>query len=94
MQKDGPIYMFGEHRNLDRYIESLKKLQGLADKVETVLPCHYITLEGDADVAEYMKHHRDARARGEMVADPYLLRAGEWIEFNGAGAVLKPAQAV
>ena len=31
VQKDGPIYMFGSHRNLDLYIESQKKLCGLAD---------------------------------------------------------------
>ena len=42
--------------------------------LETVLPCHYITLDGDPDVAEYMKHHRAAKARGEKIADPYLLR--------------------
>ena len=26
--------------------------------LDTVLPCHYITLDGDKDVAEYMKHYR------------------------------------
>ena len=61
--------------------------------LETVLPCHYITLDGDKDVAEYMKHHRAAKARGEQIADPYLLRAGDWIEFDAAGKVMKPAKA-
>lgn len=41
VQKKGPIYMFGQHRNLDLYIESQKKLLGIADKIETVLPCHH-----------------------------------------------------
>ena len=39
VQKKGPIYMFGDHRNLDLYIESQKKLCGLADKIDTILPC-------------------------------------------------------
>ena len=58
-----------------------------------MLPCHYITLDGDKDVAEYMKHHRTAKARGESIADPYLLRAGDWIEFDAAGKVVRPAKA-
>ena len=62
--------------------------------LETVLPCHYITLDGDPDVAEYMKHHRAAAARGEPIADPYLLRAGDWITFDDAGKVTHPAKAV
>ena len=28
IQKEGPIYMFGSYRNLDRYIESLRRLPG------------------------------------------------------------------
>lgn len=40
VQKIGPIYMFGNHRNLDLYIESQKKLCEYIDKVDTILPCH------------------------------------------------------
>ncbi len=61
--------------------------------LETVLPCHYITLDGDQDVADYMRHHRAVRDRGERIADPYLLKAGEWIEFDAAGKVVRPAKA-
>lgn len=61
--------------------------------LEAVLPCHYITLEGDRDVAEYMRHHREAKARGETIAAPYLLKSGEWIEFDAAGKVLRPVAA-
>jgi L-ascorbate metabolism protein UlaG (beta-lactamase superfamily) len=61
--------------------------------LETVLPCHYITLDGDHDVAEDMKHHREVKARGDRIADPYLLKSGEWIEFDAAGKVLRPAAA-
>lgn len=41
VQKAGPIYMFGSHRNLDLYIESQKKLCGLADGIKTIIPCHH-----------------------------------------------------
>ena len=61
--------------------------------LETVLPCHYITLDGDPDVADYMRHHGEARARGEAIADALLLRAGDWIEFDAAGKVVRPAEA-
>ncbi|MDB7092481.1 hypothetical protein PM724_00895 [Erysipelatoclostridium ramosum] len=36
----GPIYMFGEHRNLDLYIHSLEKLNTYQNQIETILPSH------------------------------------------------------
>lgn len=59
----------------------------------TVLPCHYITLDGDPDVAAYMEHHRAVRARGERIAEPVLLRAGDWISVDGEGRVVAAAAA-
>lgn len=41
VQKEGPIYMFGKHRHLDSYIESLKKLQGYQGAIQWVLPSHH-----------------------------------------------------
>lgn len=41
VQKDGPIYMFGSHRNLDLYIESLKKLVTIKDQFSILLPSHH-----------------------------------------------------
>jgi L-ascorbate metabolism protein UlaG (beta-lactamase superfamily) len=61
--------------------------------LEAVLPCHYITLDGDPDVASYMAHHAAARARGATVADPYLLHPGDWIEMDASGRVVSPARA-
>lgn len=40
IQKPGPIYMFGSHRNLDQYIENHKKLLSLS-QVKTILPSHH-----------------------------------------------------
>jgi L-ascorbate metabolism protein UlaG (beta-lactamase superfamily) len=58
--------------------------------LETVLPCHYITLEGDRDVQQYMAHHEAAKARGEAIAEALLLKAGDWIELDAAGKVIRP----
>ncbi len=41
LQKEGPIFMFGEHRDLDKYIESHKKLLAMKDEIKTVLPSHH-----------------------------------------------------
>lgn len=41
VQKAGPIYLFGSHRNLNLYIESQKKLEAMADRFETIYPCHH-----------------------------------------------------
>lgn len=36
----GPIYMFGGHRNLDLYLQSLKKLLTYQDDITTIIPSH------------------------------------------------------
>jgi L-ascorbate metabolism protein UlaG (beta-lactamase superfamily) len=54
--------------------------------LKTVFPCHYITLDGDPDVAAYMAEHEAALARGETAPDPVLLRIGDWISFDETGA--------
>ena len=59
----------------------------------TVLPCHYITAEGDPDVADYMRLHGEARARGEAVPDALVLRPGETIALDGAGRLVAEAAA-
>ena len=38
----GPIYMFGEHRNLDLYITSMEKLMKIQDKIKVILPSHHL----------------------------------------------------
>ena len=53
--------------------------------LETVFPCHYITLDGDPDVAAYMRHHAAAGADGRILPDTVLLRGGDWVEFTPDG---------
>lgn len=38
--QDGNIYMFGEGRNLEQYIESFKNLEPYKDKFDTIYPSH------------------------------------------------------
>lgn len=41
VQREGPIYMFGAHRDLEQYIASQAKLWAMRAGFETVLPCHH-----------------------------------------------------
>lgn len=85
VQKDGPIYMFGSHRNLDLYIESQKKLLEIKDQIETILPCHHAY---PIDVSYIEKNLQDAEAlrAGKLFGRPhpsmpcYSYR-GQWTEF-------------
>lgn len=85
VQKDGPIYMFGAHRNLDLYIASQKKLCGLADRIETILPCHHPYPISPAYIERNLQ---DALAlkNGELKgvrhpALPCFSYKGTWTEF-------------
>ncbi len=85
VQKEGPIYMFGPHRNLDLYIESLRKLLPIADKIDTILPCHH---ECPIDSGYIMKNLQDALAlrEGKLEGEkhpslPCSTFRGIWTQF-------------
>ncbi len=50
--------------------------------LETVLPCHYIEPNGNADLAEFQRLHAEAKARGERVPESVVLRPGDWLDLN------------
>lgn len=50
--------------------------------LRTVLPCHYITPDGDPDVAAFESFLSQARNRGERVPESIVMRAGDWLEVN------------
>lgn len=56
--------------------------------LKTVFPCHYITLEGDPDVAEYQRLDAAARAKGQNLATAMYLRAGDWVDVDANGEVV------
>ena len=85
VQKEGPIFMFGAHRNLDLYIESQKKLCGLADHAETILPCHHDCPVGPEYMEKNLKDAIDLKA-GKLKGKkhpfmPCYSYKGRWTEF-------------
>ena len=85
VQKPGPIYMFGDWRSLDLYIESQKKLLELKDSVKTILPCHHEYPIGP-EYIEYNLKDAEALKNGELTGErhPYLPCSsfkGLWTEF-------------
>lgn len=85
VQKDGPIFMFGDHRSLDLYLKSQKKLCGIMDRVDTILPCHQQYPVGP----EYIERNlQDAVAlkKGMLCGEkhpvlPCFSFKGKWTEF-------------
>lgn len=85
VQKEGPIFMFGAHRNLDLYIESQKKLCGLADQAETILPCHHDCPIGPEYMEKNLKDAidlKDGKLKGKKHPFmPCYSYKGRWTEF-------------
>ena len=85
VQKDGPIYLFGNHRNLNLYIESQRKLEALAEKFDTIYPCHHAC----PVTPDYIgKNRLDAEAlrAGSLPSEPTpgmpcRTYHGQWTEF-------------
>lgn len=38
--QDGPIFMYGEGRDMEQYLQSLKKVQAISDRFDVVYPSH------------------------------------------------------
>ena len=85
VQKDGPIYMFGAHRNLDLYLESQRKLLGIMDRIETVLPCHH-ACPITPDYIEKNLQDAEALKKGLLTGEkhpfmPCRTYHGKWTDF-------------
>ena len=85
VQKAGPIYLFGSHRSLPLYIESQKKLEAMADKFETIYPCHHACPVTPDFIA---KNRQDAQAlqAGTLPSEPTpgmpcRTYHGQWTDF-------------
>jgi L-ascorbate metabolism protein UlaG (beta-lactamase superfamily) len=50
--------------------------------LDVVFPCHYCTLEGDPDVAQFQAELATAKARGEAVPQSILLKAGDTVALE------------
>ena len=85
VQTGGPIFLFGPHRDVDRYIASQEKLCAWMDAVDTILPSHH---QYPIDSSYIRKNLLDAvRLRnGELTGQPHPTfpsshYRGEWTEF-------------
>ena len=85
VQKDGPIYLFGSHRDLDGYIESQKKLCAWMDRVDTILPSHQPCPVDPSYIEKNLLDALDLRA-GKLPGRPHPTLPcrsyqGRWTEF-------------
>ena len=85
VQEDGTIYMFGDHRSLDLYIESQQKLLAMADRVEKILPCHGACPAGVEYIERNLKDAKDLRD-GKLEGEPHpfmpcSVYRGRWTQF-------------
>lgn len=85
VQKSGPIYLFGGHRDLDAYIRSLQKLETYQDMIEEIIPCHS---EYPLNSASIQQVCLDAQAlkNGQLPGEkhpvlPCSLYRGAWTQF-------------
>lgn len=81
VQKEGPIYLFGGHRDLDLYIASQEKLLAMADGFETVLPCHHACPISPAYIEKNLRDAVDLRA-GKLPGQPHPTMPCTW--YRGA----------
>ena len=87
VQQEGPIYLFGEHRDIYLYIKSLEKLQELAGEVDTILPCHHSCPIGTEWIAKDLED-AEALVEGKLTGEkqeqmPCYLYQGKWTSFFG-----------
>lgn len=85
VQKEGPIYMFGGHRNLDLYVESQKKLAAMEEQIEVILPSHHEYPIGPEYIGRNLQDAialQEGRLTGERHPSlPCLLYEGESTGF-------------
>lgn len=81
----GPTFLFGERRDLPRYIDSLRRLLSWQDMVDTILPCHHTC---PIDASYISKNLTDAIAleQGQLSGTPHPFMPchvyqGKWTAF-------------
>lgn len=66
----GPIYMFGPHRSLPQYIDSLRRLCAQRDDIECILPSHH-AYPLPASYLDYCLEDALALQRGLLTGMPH-----------------------
>lgn len=87
VQAEGPIFLFGGHRDIRLYVQSLEKLLALADQVDTILPCHHSCPIGPEWISRNLEDAK-ALAAGKLPGEkhpqmPCWVYRGKWTAFFG-----------
>ena len=69
IQQNGNIFMFGGHRNLARYAESLKALLPMLDRIDEIWPSH-AALPVSPSVVPLLIEGAEKVLRGELTGEP------------------------
>lgn len=70
IQQNGNIFMFGDHRSLPRYVESLKNLLPMLDQIDEIWPSH-ADLPVPPSVVPVLIEKTEALLRGEIAGEPF-----------------------
>lgn len=85
VQKDGPIYLFGSHRCVSRYIESQRKLAAMAGDFDWVFPCHHDCPIGpqyiDGDLQDALAMQAGQLPATPETGMPCFTYRGRWTAF-------------
>lgn len=87
VQQEGPVYLFGPHRDLDAYLKSLERLWQMRDAVRWILPCHHACPIGPEWIGRVLEDARALRA-GRLAGErhpqlPCWIYRGKWTQFLG-----------
>lgn len=87
VQKDGPIFLFGQNRNIKLYLQSLEKLLHMAQQVKQILPCHHDCPIGPEWIEKNLEDAQ-AMAAGKLPGEkhsqmPCWVYQGKWTSFLG-----------
>ena len=84
--------MFGSYRNLDRYIESLRRLLDMSDRIRLILPSHHLLPIGPEWIGRDLEDAISLR-EGRLAGEPDPLRScwiyhGQWTDFLAPAPVI------
>lgn len=83
--QEGPIYMFGEGRNMEQFRDSIQKLLGMQDLFDSIYPSHH-SIPVRSDLLPVLFAGAEKALEGQL--------AGEAVELNGRTVQLCKANGI
>ncbi len=81
---DGPVFMFGDNRNLTSYMESLKKLISISDAFDTVYPAHGLFPLNKSQISVCLRAAKKLSAGELSPQEPPFPIPAKMYSFEGA----------